>query len=260
MPWRALLVPQLPYLRRYARAVTGSQVQGDEAVRGLLEAFLESQQEFDTASPPKEELFRVFHRHWRAPAASTKGKQAAPTATLAPTERQALLLSTVEGFSVPEVARILDVAPEEAAGLIERAYAAIATVLRGKVMIVEDEAIIALHLSSLVEDAGHTPCGIARTHGEATELARRTEPELVLADIQLADGSSGIDAVQEILATMDVPVIFVTAFPEKLLTGTRPEPTYLITKPFEDETLVAMIGQALMFHRESRGLDLEEAA
>jgi CheY-like chemotaxis protein len=70
----------------------------------------------------------------------------------------------------------------------------------------------------------------------------------VLADIQLADGSSGIDAVKDILARLDVPVIFITAFPERLLTGERPEPTFLITKPFQRSTVKAAISQALFFN------------
>ena len=80
------------------------------------------------------------------------------------------------------------------------------------------------------------------------EAVARHRPGLVLADIQLADGSSGIDAVKDILGRFDVPVIFITAFPERLLTGERPEPTFLITKPFQPETVKAAIGQALFFH------------
>ncbi|MDP8913796.1 MAG: response regulator, partial [Pseudomonadota bacterium] len=81
----------------------------------------------------------------------------------------------------------------------------------------------------------------------AVALANDTEPDLVLADIQLADGSSGVEAVEDILEKMEVPVIFVTAFPERLLTGERPEPTFLITKPFQRSTVKAAIAQALFF-------------
>ena len=78
-------------------------------------------------------------------------------------------------------------------------------------------------------------------------MARQSPPGLVLADIQLADDSSGIDAVRDILAEFSVPVIFITAFPERLLTGERPEPTFLITKPFQRSTVKAAIAQALFF-------------
>jgi CheY-like chemotaxis protein len=89
--------------------------------------------------------------------------------------------------------------------------------------------------------------GIARTKDEALELYRKEKPRMVLADIQLADGSSGIDAVNEILQDDTVPVIFITAFPERLLTGERPEPTFLVTKPFNPDMVKALISQALFF-------------
>jgi CheY-like chemotaxis protein len=88
----------------------------------------------------------------------------------------------------------------------------------------------------------------AAPRAEARAAAARARPGLVLADIQLADGSSGVDAVWDILGEIDVPAIFITAFPERLLTGERPEPTFLITKPFRPETVKAAIGQALFFH------------
>ena len=89
---------------------------------------------------------------------------------------------------------------------------------------------------------------IAATKDEAVPRPQSERPGLVLADINLGEGGSGIDAVSEILASFDIPVIFITAYPEKLLTGERPEPTYLITKPFLPETVQATVGQALFFH------------
>jgi len=116
------------------------------------------------------------------------------------------------------------------------------------VLIIEDEPVIAADIEALVQELGHRICDIAATRQEAVEAAKRDAPGLVLADIQLADGSSGVDAVKEILSVHEAPVIFITAFPERLLTGERPEPTFLITKPFQPETVKAAIGQALFFH------------
>jgi CheY-like chemotaxis protein len=164
--------------------------------------------------------------------------------------RQALLLTAVEGFSIKEAADILCSSVGSVSSDIASARASITNSLQAAVMIIEDEAIIALHIRSIVEGLGHSVTGVARTRTEAVALAEKTRPELVLADISLADGSSGIDAVKDILSAMNVPVIFITAFPERLLTGERPEPTYLITKPFEPETVIATIGQALLVHRE----------
>ncbi|MCB1440232.1 MAG: response regulator, partial [Nitratireductor sp.] len=101
---------------------------------------------------------------------------------------------------------------------------------------------------AMVEDLGHTVTGIAKTRDEAIELFARTQPKMVLADIQLADGSSGIDAVNQILKTSNIPVIFITAFPERLLTGERPEPAFLVTKPFDPDMVKALISQALFFN------------
>lgn len=248
MSFSATLGPELPYLRRYARALTGSQTLGDSAVRETLEALLIAPQEFTSAKQPRQELYRVFHKLWHgmAPMAGEGGL----VASLSMHTRQALLLTAIEGFSVSETAAILDSSVEVVTAEIMNARKAITDSLRANVMIIEDESIIALHIQSIVEDLGHSVAGIARTRGEAVALAEKTRPELVLADISLADGSSGIDAVKDILGVMDVPVIFITAFPERLLTGERPEPTYLITKPFEPETVTATIGQALFVHRE----------
>lgn len=253
MSLKAAVGPELPFLRRYARALTGSQRLGDATVRELLEAILLAPQEFDAGKPPRAELYRLFHHLWKP--ALVAGLTEPSTgdglvARLPILSRQALLLTAVEGFSIKEAADILGSSTEEVNADIIAARQSIADSLQASVMIIEDEAIIALHIRSIVEELGHSVTGIARTRAEAVMLAERRRPELVLADISLADGSSGIDAVKDILSTMSVPVIFITAFPERLLTGERPEPTYLITKPFEPETVIATIGQALIVHRE----------
>lgn len=252
------LAPELPYLRRYARALTGSQTQGDNAVREVLQALLVAPDEFDRSAPTRLELYRLFHRRWSGQASAAQG--AGLVASLAMHARQALLLTAVEGFSPSQTAAILGSTLADVEAEIAAARSAIADCLHSRVMIIEDEAIIGLYIKSLVEDLGHLIAGIARTRTEAAAMAAQTRPELVLADISLADGSSGIDAAKDILGLMDVPVIFITAFPERLLSGQRPEPTWLITKPFSSETLIAMIGQALLMHRESAALTRPQPA
>ena len=120
------------------------------------------------------------------------------------------------------------------------------------IMIIEDEPLIAMDLESLVEGLGHRVTGVARTRGEALTLAERKRPGLILADIQLADGSSGLDAVNDLLETFEVPVIFITAYPERFLTGERPEPAFLIAKPFQPAHVSAVISQALFFQQSAR--------
>ncbi len=253
MSLKAAIRPELPFLRRYARALTGSQNMGDAAVRQVLEALLAAPEEFGAEKPARVELYRIFHQLWKS---GTVGILVEPSfsdgvvATLPMHNRQALLLTAVEGFSTQEVAVILGSNVVTVSADIGTARQSITDSLQASVLIIEDEAIIALHIRSIVEGLGHSVTGVARTRTEAVALAEKTRPELVLADISLADGSSGIDAVKDIMSTMSVPVIFITAFPERLLTGERPEPTYLITKPFEPETVIATIGQALLVHRE----------
>ena len=252
------LGPYLPFLRRYGRALTGSQRSGDAFVRAALEALLQVPEQFNAERPARVELFRLFHAFWN-PVADNGGEDVPSSVAQAVGEglladlpahrREALLLTAVEGFSLADTAIILGRSEQEVQEDITAANAAIADQMRGRVMIIEDEPIIAMDLQNIVESLGHDVVGIAATRTEAANLAGRMDADLVLADIQLADGSSGIDAVKDMLAEHDVPVIFVTAFPERLLTGERPEPTYLITKPFEVETLVATIGQALMMQR-----------
>lgn len=244
------VAPELPYLRRYARALTGSQALGDAAVRETLEAVLEAPGEFDTGRPARVELYRVFHKLWHPGLAGTIGRHG-PLADIAMPTRQALLLTAVEGFTLAEASEILDEGQDALAESLETARATIADALRSRIMIIEDEGIIALHIRSIVTEAGHEVVGVARTHREAVRMARETQPELVLADISLADGSSGIDAVAEILQSIDPTVIFVTAFPERLLTGERVEPAFLVSKPFEPVMLTATIAQALMTEREA---------
>ncbi len=257
---RQSLGPYLPYLRRYGRALTGSQRTGDAFVRAALEALVQSPEQFDPSRPARVELFRLFHAFW-GPVADQVG-ETAPSwsaaaqaigeellAELPPQRREALLLTAVEGFTVDDAATILARSPDVVRADIAAANAAIADQMAGRVLIIEDEPIIAMDLQNIVESLGHSVIGIASTRTEAGRLADAETADLVLADIQLADGSSGIDAVKDILADHDVPVVFVTAFPERLLTGERPEPTYLITKPFEVDMLVATIGQALMMQR-----------
>lgn len=261
---RASLGPYLPYLRRYGRALTGSQRTGDAFVRAALEALIQAPDQIDLSRPARIELFRLFHAFWGPVSQQVDDDGIAPAwssvaqavgegllASLPAHRREALLLTAVEGFSVADVSIILDRSEADVRADIAAANEAIAHQMAGRVMIIEDEPIIAMDLQNIVESLGHSVVGIASTRTEAVAMANTHEADLVLADIQLADGSSGIDAVKDILAGHDVPVVFVTAFPERLLTGERPEPTYLITKPFEVETLVATIGQALMMQRQA---------
>lgn len=249
----ASIAPHLPYLRRFARALTGSQQTGDSYVVGVLEAFLADTKSFPKDVEPRVALYRSFLKIWNAVNLDQDASDAstAPGArsleAIAPRPRQAFLLTAVEGFTAAETALVLDVPIGAVTDLLTKAGQDIAAQVATDVLIIEDEPLIAIDLESLVQGLGHRVTSIARTQNEAVAAAEKMRPGLVLADIQLADGSSGLDAVNDILQKFDVPVIFITAFPERLLTGERPEPAFLIGKPFEPNMVRAVISQALFF-------------
>ncbi|MGC9418915.1 MAG: response regulator [Rhodovulum sp.] len=247
----------LPYLRRYARALTGNQKSGDAYALATLEAILADPQVFDAGLAPKVALFKAFNRIWTStgaptgtvePANGIEAQVQARLAGLTANTREALLLHSIEGFSTQDIGAITDVSASEAGELIDIARDEMSKAIAGRVLVIEDEAIIAVDIAAIVKGLGHEVTGIARTHAAAVDLARKAPPHLVLADIQLADKSSGIDAVNEILSEIgEVPVVFITAFPERLLTGERPEPAFLISKPYSEHQVRSAVSQAMFF-------------
>ena len=252
------LAPHLPFLRRYARALTGSQSHGDAFVRATLEAIVAAPGDFPRDVDPRLGLYRTFHAIWSTanieedPAGGSGGDNPeaiaqARLARITPLSRQALLLTAMEGFTPEDTGYLIGADAGEVERLVAEALGEIERQTRAEVLIIEDEPIIAMDIETIVRDLGHSVTGVAVTRDEAVAQAMARRPGLVLADIQLADDSSGIDAVKDILGEFQVPVIFITAFPERLLTGERPEPTFLITKPFQRSTVKAAIAQALFF-------------
>ena len=252
----------LPTLRRYARAVTGSQTTGDDLVAKVLEDLVAQPQIIQAEQSAKIGLYRQFLRLANQQGA---GNEAAAEETqtiadkrlsrLSPRPRQAYLLRALEGFTAEESAYALDAQPQELAELVDRANREMIDQVATDVLIIEDEPMIALDLKDIMTSLGHRVTAIARTHKEALEAIGEGDVGLVLADIQLADGSSGIEAVNDILTTIGVPIVFITAFPERLLTGERPEPTFLITKPFQPENIKAITSQALFFDLKAKRRD-----
>ncbi len=243
----------LPFLRRYARALTGSQKRGDEWVRLCVEVLREqplAADEYDT----KQKIFTLFHRlrqpfdvleEREAAADGVPGRLKAQLSEIPVLQRQMLLLTALEGFSIEDAARILNVSREEAEAALGEARNELRRVASVRVLVIEDEAVIALDVAKIVQNAGHQVVGIAATEKNAVDLARKHSPHLVLADIQLKGGDNGIIAVREIMKGLEVPVIFVTGFPERLLTGSGVEPVFVITKPFDPDLLRTAMAQAL---------------
>ena len=251
------IAPHLPYLRRFARALSGTQAAGDAYVGAALEVLIEDPSLFRSELEPRVALYRTFVGLWNSLDINLKPESGSVPATgvdrklesITPLPRQAFLLCSVEGFTVAETSLILDVDTDQVEELIDRAGRDIAAQMQTDVLIIEDEPLIAMDLEGIVEGLGHRVTAVARTHGDALVAVKRHRPGLVLADIQLADGSSGLDAVNEMLVGFTVPVVFITAYPERLLTGQRPEPAFLITKPYQPDTVKAIVSQALFFDR-----------
>ncbi|ABC24080.1 response regulator [Rhodospirillum rubrum] len=249
------VVHQLPFLRRYARALCGDQIAGDEVVKAVLEVIVADPRVIPDVTDLRVRLYQLFHKVWMsagslsAPAEDAETDIQRRVSQLPAEDRQALLLVAMEGFTLAEAAMVLGRDDSQTAALVDQARLAMAQQESTRVLVIEDEPIIGLDIANIVESMGHRVVGIAATRAEAEAMALEKKPGLVLADIQLADGSSGIDAARSILAGADIPIVFITAYPERLLTGQRPEPTYLVTKPFAVDTVKVTIAQALFFRQ-----------
>ena len=249
------MIRVLPYLRRYTRALTGTQERGDRYVRQFLEVVLAAP-ELIGEGDVKLETFKAFNEicHGLEPAADpddldVDAELTRQIAALPPLDRQILLLVSLEGFPVANAAEILGISAEEAREKLLQARLDLQKDVGAKVLVIEDEAVIAMDIVVTVRSAGHTVVGVADTEAKAVALSEEFRPDLILADVQLKDGDSGIEAVEKIMKFSKVPVIFVTGFPEAFLTGDKIEPAFLLTKPFDPEALTATISQALAVGR-----------
>lgn len=250
------IAQHIPYLRRYARALTGNQASGDSYVAATLEALVKDPSLLDVETDLRVAVFRLFSTIWNSVEVNDTSDR---VVNLAPGDRhigqisamprQAFLLISVEAFGEQDAATILNVDRPTLQNLVEEAGRELAAQIATDILIIEDEALIAMDLENIVESLGHQTIGVARTRTEAIALAKIKQPGLILADIQLADGSSGMEAVNDLLTTFEVPVIFITAYPERFLTGERPEPAFLVSKPYQQSTVGALISQALFFER-----------
>lgn len=254
-----IVAEHLPLLRRYARALTGSQTSGDAYVAAMLEALLQDPGLLDEKHGPRAGLFRLFTQIWNSVSVNdnsdtpfTQVPSERRLSNITPLPRQAFLLLSLEGFPEEDVGFVLGKDAAEIRQLADTAGREMAAEIATDVLIIEDETFIAMDLESLVKNLGHNVIGVARTHTDAVAMAGKKRPGLILADIQLADGSSGLDAVNELLKAFEVPVVFITAYPERFLTGERPEPAFLISKPFQPAMVSAVASQALFFQRNSR--------
>ena len=233
----ALVELNIAPLRRYSRALLGDSVLGDHYVEQVLITLMERQE----APGSKVELFAELDAHLRTVTQSDNAS------------RRALLLTAMEEFSLEEAGRIMGDSTQKLKHLLGEAERELVDQLRARLIIIEDEPLIAAHLKEIADSIGHQVVGMATTKTDALKVYTETKPELILSDVRLADDSLGTDAVVEMDLPEDVPVIFITAYPEQALAKEGSGPTYLIAKPFNVEYLKAVISQALMNVRTKKG-------
>ena len=226
------LMQALPYARRYARALTGSQSAGDAMVAGALRAGLPDM-------PGRLALYAGVT------ALAARTDQEGEAGKLSEIERQLLLLTSLEELSLDDAARVVGLPASEAGRLLEQARHNLKAAAATDVLIIEDEPVIAMDLRMLVQRCGHRVTGVAASEAEAVRLATERPTGLILADVNLGRGGDGINAVRRIMQSVRVPVIFVTAYPERLLTADRLEPAFIISKPFEPMALAIATYQAV---------------
>ena len=162
------IAPHLPYLRRFARATTGSQTSGDAYVAATLEALIADVSIFPDASNDRIALYKLFSKLFSSSAVQIPNPQphfvweqraARNLANLAPKPRQAFLLVAVEGFTNAQAAEILDASDTEFAALLDDASRDISRQVATEILIIEDEPLIAMDIEQLVGIAGSQGSG-----------------------------------------------------------------------------------------------------
>jgi DNA-directed RNA polymerase specialized sigma24 family protein len=178
-----IIAQDVPFLRRYARALTGSQTSGDAYVTATLEAMIADPSVLDDDTGPRVALFRLFTKIWNSLSVNATTLPEEPLrpgeqklGNLMPLPRQAFLLVALEGFDEADAARILDVDVLTLRRQIEESGRELAAQIATDVLIIEDEPFIAMELEGLIESLGHRVIGVASTHGEAIALMKDKKP------------------------------------------------------------------------------------
>lgn len=254
------LTEQIPRLRRHATLLCGSKRKGDALVHDALERVIAAGAMPQDEAALDAHLFRCFYACWHAssgdpepgppaveedgPASSTLGLK--KTLALLPARQRAMvLLVKLEGFDLATAAHITGLRDDQAQSLLEGAVARLLLPVHARVLIIEDEPMIAMNTADIVEGMGCAVVGVAPTMAQATALAATEQPDLILADVRLRDGSSGIDAVQVMQAEADTPVVFITAFPDAVSRATADSGLIVIEKPFTERQVEEAVRRAI---------------
>lgn len=244
------LLAHLPYLRRYARALTGDGEAGDALVGRAVEAALAAPEDAGLGGNSRLPLYallnRLFDESGRTFQIEEVGHPIKAALSLLPeTQRRLYLLVNLEALPVAEAGSVLELSREEARTRMTEAQEAVREALIASIMIVEDDAIIAYDLAETVRGMGHKVCGTAATMDAALSTAKACRPTLALMDLRLAHGDSGITTAQMLRRTSELPIIFVTAFADELQRRGLEHLGPIIRKPFTREEIERAITQAV---------------
>jgi DNA-directed RNA polymerase specialized sigma24 family protein len=248
------IIDQLPSLRRYASALIGAPARADDLVELCLERLLADQSRlsedrlrltmFALFDAVERQVREVFDTERSADAMASDGLYKS-LYRLPIDERKALLLTSVEGFSHAEAAIMLRI---PSALVAQRALAArerLRRALSRKVLVIEDDALMAMSIAHIVQHMGHEVCGVAHSRRHALAQVHASQPTLILADVRLRDGDTGIATVREIVRRRPVPVIFITGHAQDVIREQQLRPTLVIGKPFAPHTLEAAVRRVL---------------
>jgi CheY-like chemotaxis protein len=255
------LQAHLPYLRRYARALTGATDRGDDLVTRCVEVAMMAPTRFGLAEESRVPLYALLNLLFDEDAGGDTGGDGdgegggrpAPSphpieralSRLPEMERRVYLLVALEDLSLPDVAQVLHIGPAEAAQLLTQSRNGVRGALTQRVLVVEDNPILALEIGSLVTDMGHVVCGTAANEREALELAETERPTLALLDVRLADGDNGIAVARALRQQKALRTIFVTAFDDELLERDARHLGQVVRKPFTADAVKAAISRAV---------------
>lgn len=259
------LYDHLPFLRRYARALTGSTERGDDLVTRGVEVAVMAPSRFglDKGEGARLSLYALLHLLFdedRVTAGQSDGphegqREGRPVASPHPIERalatlpeplrRLYLLITLEELSLTEAAQVLHLTAAEAAASLKEARERVRTALTQRVLVVEDNPILAMEIGELVADMGHVVCGTAGNEQEALELLEAENPTLALLDVRLADGGSGVEIARQLRRKRSLRTIFVTAFDGDLEELGARHLGQIVRKPFTNEAIRAAISRAV---------------
>ena len=250
-----LMEQHVRHLRRYASILTGSKQVGDTLILACLERLGASCAEL-RLDFSRVDLFRKFHdvvadldysfclSGWvqlDKAEAQTLGR----LASLDKRDRAVVLLCKVEQFAIDDVARIMGLPRGDIGRIAITASKTLAGIEHHSILIIEDEFLIARDLSRIIEQMGYSVCGVVGNADAAIDVAASQKPSLLLADLQLADGEfGGVRAAEQIALSADIPVVFVTAYPNMAIESSVKSPL-IVRKPFHPASVVHAVRQAL---------------